>query len=316
MKIVFLGTPEIAVPSLEFFIKKEDIEVLAVVTQPDKPAGRGHKLVAPPVKVLAEKFGIKVYQPKSIRKDTELISILKELKPDFFITVAFGQILSQEVLDIPKIGTINMHASLLPKYRGANPIQWPIINGDKVTGITTMLTDIGVDTGDILIKKEIEITEDMDATELYEIISKAGPQILYDSMIGLVNKTVTPVPQNHEEATHARKIKKEDGRINWQNSAVKIHNQVRGMKPFPGTYTYFKDDLIKILDTAVEPTKDKEIVKSDNYGEILDRIDNNIRVQTGEDILIVKLLQPTCKKPVGAGCWCNGARIQKGDKFI
>jgi methionyl-tRNA formyltransferase len=369
MKLVFLGTPEIAVPSLEFFINKEDIEVLAVVTQPDKPAGRGHKLTAPPVKVIAEQFGIKVYQPIFIRKDLELISILKELKPDFFITVAFGQILSQEILDIPKIGTINMHASLLPKYRGANPIQWAIINGDKVTGITTMLTDIGVDTGPMLLKKEIEITENMNAVELAEIISKTGPQLLYDSMTGLVNKTVIPIPQNHEEATHAPKLKKEDGKINWQDSALNIHNKVRGMKPFPGTYTFYKDDQIKILETAIEtrmqkksifsaslqiqlrpgPPLDqgcawtspfqgrerknpkfcknlnfsvpsipnnKENIEKGEIGEILGIIDNNIRVLTGNGILLVKKLQPLCKKPVEGGCWCNGVRIQKRDKFI
>jgi len=314
MKIIFLGTPEIAVPSLEFLINKEDIDIAAVITQPDRPAGRGHKLTPPPVKVLAERYGIKIYQPVSIRKDVELINLLKELKPDYFITVAFGQILSQEVLDIPKFGTINLHASLLPKYRGANPIQWAIINGEKVTGITTMLTDIGVDTGAMLIKKEIKIPENVTAPELSKIISQTGAQMLYESMIGFANKTITPVSQNNEEATHAPKLKKDDGRINWQDSAINIHNKVRGMKPFPGTYTFFGQDQVKILETEIQ--NNKENIENKNYGEILGIINNGIEVLTGKGTLIIKKLQPACKKPVCADCWCNGARIQKGDRFI
>jgi methionyl-tRNA formyltransferase len=313
MRIIFLGTPEIAVPSLNFFINKDDIEVLAVVTQPDRPSGRGHKLTASPVKVLAEEHGIKVYQPKSIKNDKDLIAVLKELKPDFFITAAFGQILSQEILDIPKHGTVNMHASLLPKYRGANPIQWAIINGEKVTGITTMLTDIGVDTGDMLLKKEIEITDTMTSIDLAEIISKEAPAILYETLIGLVNGTITPIPQNHNEATHAPKLSKCDGKINWNEPCEVIHNKVRGMKPFPGSFTCFKDDIVKIIETAPD-TEDNKI-KMNNIGEILGIINNGIRVTTGEGIIIVKKLQPTCKKPVDAGCWCNGIRIQQGDKF-
>jgi len=314
MKVVFLGTPEIAVPALEFFINKEDIEILAVITQPDKPAGRGQKLTAPPVKVLAEKHEIKVYQPISIKKDLDLIRTLKELKPDFFITIAFGQILSQEVLNIPRLGTINMHASLLPKYRGANPIQWVIINGDKVTGITTMLTDIGVDTGAILLKKEIEITENMDAVELAGIIAKTGPQLLYDTIIGLVNKTVTPIPQNNVEATHAPKLRKEDGKINWNESTQAIHNKVRGMIPWPSCYTSFKDAPIKILKTEILNNKEK--MNTQSIGEITGIINNGIGVITGNGTVIVKTLQPSGKKAMDAAIWYNGARIQKGDKFI
>ncbi|MDD3014668.1 MAG: methionyl-tRNA formyltransferase [Candidatus Gastranaerophilales bacterium] len=313
MKIVFLGTPEIAVPSLEFFINKEDIELSAVVTQPDKPAGRGQKLTSPPVKILAEKQGIKVYQPDSIRKDQDLINILKELKPDLFITIAFGQILSQEILDIPKLGTVNMHASLLPKYRGANPIQQAIINGDKVTGITTMLTDIGIDTGAILLKKEINITENMDAIELAEVISKEAGPLLYKTIIGLKNKTITPVPQNHQESTHAPKLKKEDGKINWNVSAHTIHNKVRGMLPWPSCYTTFKDAPVKILKTEI--LKNKENMNMQGIGEIIGIINNGIGVITGNGIIIVKTLQPSGKKAMDATIWYHGARIQKDDKF-
>jgi len=313
MKIVFLGTPEIAVPALEYFINKKDIEVLAVVTQPDRPSGRGQKLTAPPVKLLAEKHEIKVYQPKSIRKDHELIKILKDLNPDVFITIAFGQILSQEILDIPKLGTINMHASLLPKYRGANPIQCAIIKGDKVTGITTMLTDIGIDTGAILLKKEIEIPENMDSVELAEIIANVCPDLLYETIIGLANKTIIPVPQNNAEATHAPKLKKEDGKINWNESAQTIHNKVRGMLPWPSCYTSFKDTPIKIL--KAEIINNKEKINNQSIGEIIGIIENGIGVITGNGIILVKTIQPAGKKAMDAAVWYNGARVKQGDKF-
>ena len=313
MKIVFLGTPDIAVPSLEFFINKEDIEVLRVVTQPDRPAGRGMKLQPSPVKKLAESHNIKVYQPKLIRKDEELIGTLKELKPDAFIMVAFGQILSKEILDIPGIGTINLHSSLLPKYRGPNPIQWAIINGEKVTGITTMLSDVGVDTGPMLLRKEIEITKNMNAIELSQKIAYEGPIMLYDSLIGLDNKSLIPVPQPEEGVSYAPKLTKEDGKIDWSKSSLAIHNQVCGMKPFPSTYTFFKDDMIKIIKTELT---DNEIIPDFNgNGQIIDIIKNGFRVATGDGEIIVRELQPTCKKPVCAGSRCNGARIQPGDRF-
>ena len=313
MKIVFLGTPAIAVPSLEFFINKEDIELLAVITQPDRPSGRGMKLQPSPVKQLAEQHNIKVYQPKLIRKDEKLIKLLKELKPDAFIMVAFGQILSQEILDIPRIGTINLHSSLLPKYRGPNPIQWAIINGEKTTGITTMLSDAGVDTGPMLLKEEIPITNDMDTIELCNQIANKGPIMLYESLIGLNNNTLTPAPQPEEGVSYAPKLTKEDGKIDWSRTSQEIHNQVRGMKPFPSTYTFFKDDLIKIIKT--ELSENKVIPDFNGSGQVLDILKNGFRVATGDGEIIIRELQPTCKKPVCAGSWCNGARIQPGDRF-
>ncbi|EKE04553.1 MAG: hypothetical protein ACD_20C00051G0019 [uncultured bacterium] len=314
MKIVYLGTPEIAVPSLEYFIKRDDVEVLAVITQPDRPAGRGHKVIPPPVKIMAETNAIPVFQPRLIRKDEELINRLRQLKPDAFIMVAFGQILSKELLDIPRLGTINLHSSLLPKYRGANPIQWAIINGDKVTGITTMMSDVGVDTGPMLLKKEIEIPENMDACELSDIMAHIGPQMLYESMIRLDNGTVTPIPQNDAEATYASKLNKEDGKINWDESAEIIHNKVRGMKPWPATTTNFKECMIKIIETELEKDN-KEKVNTENFGLIVGIIDSGIKVITGDGAIIIKKLQPAGKKVIDASCWYNGARVQKGDRF-
>lgn len=313
MKIIFLGTPKIAVPSLEYFSKKEDIEILAVITQPDKPAGRGYKLIPSPVKIAAEANNIKIYQPKSIKKDENLINILRELKPDAFITVAFGQILSKELLDIPKFGTINMHASLLPKYRGPNPIQWAIINGDKVTGITTMLSDTGIDTGPMLLKKEIKISENMDTFELTEIIANIGPEMLYESIKKLANRTITPIPQDNANATYAPKLQKEEGCIKWDASAKSIHNKVRGMKPWPVAYTYLNETVIKIIETALPD--DKKAVYINNPGEIIGIIDNGVGVITGDELIIIKKLQPAGKKVMDAVSWYNGARISKSLKF-
>ena len=311
MKIIFLGTPQIAVPSLKYLIKKPDIEIKAVITQPDKPCGRGKCISASPVKQAALVNNIPIYQPVSIRKDAELIQTLKELEPDFFITFAFGQILSQEVLDIPKFGTINLHASLLPKYRGANPIQAPIINGDKFTGITTMLTEIGIDTGDIVLQKVIEITENMTSVELTEIISELSPELIYESIVGLYNRKIKPVPQKDEDATHAPKVTKDDGIIDWSKSSIQIHNKVRGLKPWPSTYTYINGTCIKITETRLC----SEEIKSENFGEIIGKTGNGINVITGERIIMVTKVQPACKKEMDALSWYNGSRIPKNVKF-
>lgn len=311
MKIIFLGTPQIAVPSLEYLIQKPDIEIKAVITQPDKPAGRGKNLAASPIKQIALENNISIYQPTSIRKEAELTKTLKELKPDFFITFAFGQILSQEVLDIPKFGTINLHASLLPKYRGANPIQAPIINGDKFTGITTMLTEIGIDTGDIVLQKVIEITENMTSVELTEIISKLSPELIYESILGLYNGKIKPIPQKDVEATHAPKVTKDDGIIDWSESAVQIHNKVRGLKPWPACFTYINGACIKITETRLCSEK----INSENFGEIIGKTGNGINVITNDGIITIAKVQPACKKEMDALSWYNGARIEKGACF-
>jgi len=316
MKIIFLGTPEIAVPSLSYLIQKEDIEILAVVSQPNKPVGRGLKLCTTAICTEAICFDIPVFQPQSIRKDPELIKKLKDLQPDFFITFAFGQILSQEVLDIPKYGTINLHASLLPKYRGANPIQAPIVNGDKFTGITTMLTEIGVDTGAIVLQKEIEITENMTTPELTEIISKLSPKLLYESLKGLYEEKIVPVAQNNNEVTHAPKVSKEDGMINWEDSTENIHNKVRAFKPWPSTFTYINGCCIKITETKINASLNiEENIKKNSYGEITGKINNGIGVVTGNGIITVTKVQPAGKKEMDALSWFNGARLPKESKF-
>lgn len=312
MKIIFLGTPQIAVPSLEYLIQKEDIEVLAVISQPDKPAGRGQKICTTPVCCAAREYDIPVYQPVSIRKDTELIEKLKNLQPDFFVTFAFGQILSQEVIDIPKNGCVNLHASLLPKYRGANPIQAPILNGDKKTGITTMMTELALDSGPIVKQQEIEITENMTSLDLIQVIANESPEFIYESIKGLYEGVIIPTPQNEDEVTFAPKVKKEDGHIDWSEPAEMIHNKVRGLKPWPGAFTYIHGACIKITETRLNSEKS---IENGFFGEIIGKINNGIGVVTGEGILVITKLQPACKPQQEALSWYNGARIQKGEGF-
>lgn len=249
MKIVFMGTPEFAVPSLDMLVK-EGYEVAAVVTQPDKPKGRGQKEAAPPVKEYAIKHGIRVLQPDKVRTP-EFIAELADIGPDLLVTAAYGKILPQGVLDIPPKGCINVHGSLLPKYRGAAPIHWAIINGEPVTGITTMYTDIGMDTGDMLVKSEIEITEDMTVGELHDRMAVLGAEVLRETLSRLENGKLDRIPQSNEEATYAPMVQKETGRIDWSGTSRKIHNLVRGTNPWPGAYTFYKGERMRVWKTAV-----------------------------------------------------------------
>lgn len=244
-----MGTPEFAVPTLDMLVA-EGYDVAAVVTQPDKPKGRGRKLAAPPVKEYALKKGIEVLQPSKI-KTAEFEKQLRELAPDLLVTAAYGKILSKELLDIPSLGCINVHASLLPKYRGAAPINWSIINGEKLTGITTMFTDIGMDTGDILLKKQVEITDEMTAGELHDILSALGPDVLKDTLERLCNGTLQRIPQSSDDATYAPMMDKSVGRIDWNKPAWEIHNLVRGANPWPGAYTFYKDERMKVWKTRI-----------------------------------------------------------------
>ena len=251
INIVFFGTPAIALKSLEHLSNSEKINVLAVVTQPDKPAGRGHKMSMSVLKQFAIEHNLPVFQPKSIRKEPEIQEELKKLKPDFFVTFAFGQILSQEVLDIPKYETINLHASLLPRYRGANPIQRAIINGDKETGICTMITELGLDCGDVCMREKIEIPDNMTCVDLFERISVDSPALLEKTLIGLVDKTISPEKQCETGVCMANKLIKEETLIDWSKSAQDIHNLVRGIYKMPSAYFIYNGKVVKVLETRV-----------------------------------------------------------------
>ena len=301
ISIVFFGTPDIGLNSLEHFYNSEEFEVLAVVTQPDKPSGRGHKLTPSPIKQFAAEHNIKVFQPKSIRKEPEIIEALRELKPDFFVTFAFGQILSQEVLDIPKYETINLHVSLLPKYRGANPIQRAIINGDKETGICTMITELGLDCGDICMKYPIEITPNMNCVELFELCASNSPELLEKTLIGIKDRTLKPTPQCEDGVCFADKLKKEECKIDWNKSAQDIHNLVRGVYKCPGAFFEYNNRIIKVMETEpIEETAKGAI------GTFVNVSKQGIDVQTGKGLLRLIKIKPEGKGEMFARDWANG----------
>lgn len=315
IKVVFFATPKIALKSLDYLVKSDKIDVLAIVTQPDKPTGRGHKILPPPVKEYALENNIPVFQPSSIKKDFEIQSELKKLEPDFFITFAFGQILSKEVLSVPKYATINLHASLLPLYRGANPIQQAIINGDKKTGICTMVTEEGLDCGAICLMDEIEITENMNYEELFELIAQKAPQLIEVTLLNIQNGSLKPIEQHHEKATYANKIKKEDTQIDWTKTAREIHNLVRGLYKSPSTHCFFRGKLVKILETRV---LDEEIPAGfvGEVGEILKISKEGIEVSTTQGILLIVKVKPEGKGEMFAKDWSNGLKLSIGEGFL
>ena len=301
INIVFFATPYIALKSLEYLYNSSEINVLAVVTKPDKPAGRGHKISMSPVKQFALEKNLPVFQPKSIRKEPDIINELKKLNPDFFVTFAFGQILSQEVLDIPKYATINLHASLLPKYRGANPIQRAIINGDKETGICTMITELGLDCGDVCLKDMISIPDDMTCEDLAQIISDKSPLLIENTLKGLVNNSITPCRQSEEGICFANKLTKEETLIDWAKPAVKIHNLVRGIYKSPSAYFVFKGKIVKVLETKV-------IEKALKCGELVNSKDGVI-VGCGSNSLILLKVKPEGKAEMPTKDWANGQHL-------
>ena len=305
INIVFFGTPDIGLPSLEHFYNSDKFNVQAVVTQPDKPSGRGHKLTPSPIKKFALEHDIKIFQPKSIRKEPEIIEALKELKPDFFVTFAFGQILSQEVMDITKYETINLHVSLLPKYRGANPIQREIIKEKKKTGICTMITELGLDCGDICMKYPIEITKNMNCVELFELCASNSPELLEKTLIGIKDGTLKPTPQCEDGVCFADKLKKEECKIDWTKSADEIHNLVRGVYKCPGAFFEYNGKIIKVLETEpIETTNDNGV----QIGEFANFSKQGIDVKTGNGYLRLIKIKPEGKGEMLARDWANGIK--------
>lgn len=303
INIVFFGTPAIALKSLEYLYNSDKINVLAVVTQPDKPAGRGHKIQMSVIKQFALEHNLPVFQPKSIRKESEIQEELKKLNPDFFVTFAFGQILSQDVLDIPKYETINLHASLLPRYRGANPIQRAIINGDKETGICTMITELGLDCGDVCMREKIEIPNDMTCVDLFEKISDISPALLEKTLVGLVEKTIIPEKQCETGVCMANKLTKEETKIDWTKPAEEIHNLVRGIYKFPSAYFMHNDKVVKVLETRV-------IEDNGACGEFVKVTKEGIEVGCGKDCLLLIKIKPEGKGEMFAKDWANGLHIK------
>jgi len=314
-----MGTPDFAVPSLEALVNN-GYDVAGVVTQPDKPVGRKQScLKAPPVKETAQKLGIKtILQPEKVRTD-EFANTINALEPDLIITAAYGRILPKTVLDIPKLGCINVHGSLLPKYRGAAPIQWALINGEKVTGITTIFMDEGMDTGDILLMRETEIPPDMNCGELFDILKELGAKTLIETLVQLENGTLKRTPQDHSKAVYAPMITKEMGHIDWGKSAVEIHNLIRGTNPWPGAYTYYKGTRLKIWKSTVldycpvgSPEAGLiELSEKSRPGTILRIFKENLIVATGGGCLRVNTVQFENCRRMGV-CEC-GHNMDEGE---
>lgn len=304
MKVIFMGTPDFAVPTLEALIEKH--EVLAVVTQPDKPKGRGKKMVFPVIKEKALEYNITVYQPQKV-KTPEFVEILKEYQPDIMVVVAFGQILSEEILNIPKYGCINVHGSILPQYRGAAPIQWSIINGEEFGGVTTMYMAKGLDSGDMILKAKEKIKPDDTYGSLYDRLSVIGADLLIKTLDLIENGEVKRIPQNDDEATFAPMIKPELEHINWNGKNTDIVNLIKGLNPQPVAYTMLNDEKLKIWFA--------ETIDGDYNGEpgtIVDVRKRDFVVMTAEGAVAVKEVQAQGGKKMSADAYMRGHAIEKG----
>lgn len=312
-KIVFMGTPEFAIPTLQSLLNN-NFNVIAVVTQPDKKKGRGKVMSPSPIKELALKNNIEVLQPASLKKtasdynDYEKILIrLTDIAPDIIVVVAYGKILPKTILDIPSLGCINVHASILPYYRGAAPINWAIINGESEAGVTTMLMDIGMDTGDMLLTKKIPITDDDTTLTLGTKLSKLGGELIVETINKLDD--ITPVKQKDEDATYAPLMTKSDGEVNWARSSKEIDCFIRGMNPWPGAYGNVREKKYKII----EATPSDETTSATD-GEIIS-LDGTIDVASGGTVLKITTIQAEGKKPMESKVFINGNKLKVGDKF-
>ena len=301
MNIVFMGTPDFAVGCLEVAVKEHN--VLAVFTQPDKPKGRGYELTPPPVKVKALEYGIPVFQPKSMR-DGEALEILKDFPADVFVVVAYGKILPKEILDLPKIGCINVHASLLPRHRGASPIQWSIVSGDTQTGVTTMYMDEGMDTGDMILSKKIDIPEEETADTLHDKLAILGAECLSETLKDIENGKYMRIPQPSENITYAPIIKKEMAQIDFNETAHSINCKIRGFNSWPCAYFWLDNKRIKVYKARVSSLCGKA-------GEVL-KSDNNLIIGCGDKSLELLEVQLEGKKRMSASDMLRGKQIELG----
>lgn len=302
MKIVFMGTPDFAVPSLKALLDSGET-VTGVFTQPDKPKGRGHRLQPPPVKMAAEEYGIPIFQPVSLRKD-ETLEELKALEPELIVVVAYGKILPRAVLELPRFGCINVHGSLLPKYRGAAPIQWTVLNGDPVGGVTTMFMADGIDTGDMLLKAETPVGENETASELYERLSYMGAELLMKTLSALKDGTLHPEPQDEAVATHAPMLTKEMGRLDFTKPSVELHHLICGLSGWPCAYTEIDGKRLKVYRSRLCEAAGKP-------GEILDS--KRFVVGCGSGALELLEVQYEGSKRMPGDAFLRGRRLAAGD---
>ncbi len=320
MRIVFMGTPDFAVPTLEALLAAGH-EIALVVTQPDRPKGRHGTPAASPVKEAACAHGIAVYQPTRIR-DPECVEYIKQHDADIIVVAAYGQILPEEILTAPRYGCVNVHASLLPKYRGAAPIQWAVINGEKVTGVTTMRMDAGLDTGDIIFAEEVTLDSDETGGSLFEKLSEVGARLCVKTLAAIADGSATYTPQDPAQATKTKTIKKEMGRLDWTKPAVELERLIRGLDPWPGTYTKWNGKTLKIHKAAVRENggtvasdEDDPTAGTDKSqpGTVVGVTRDSIAVQTGDGLLVLKEVQPEGKKSMSCDAFLRGYSIKTGD---
>jgi methionyl-tRNA formyltransferase len=314
MRIVFCGTPEFAVPSLRALLANPEFAVEAVITQPDRPRGRGQHVSPSPVKEEAAQVGVRIYQPASMKSD-EARDFIAEIKPDTVVIIAYGQIIPRRLLDIPRLGWMNLHGSLLPKYRGAAPIAWAIVNGEPKTGLTTMRLDPGLDTGPILMQREIEIGSDDTAPELAKRMAELGAPLVADSLIKLNRGEITPNPQDSTQASFAPILTKEHGRIDWSLTSGEIYNRIRGLAPWPGAYSTFRGRLCHIWGRPSAPAAAGDAAGTWEPGSLI--VSNAvIEVVCGKGTrLQLEAVQLEGRKRISAPEFVNGARLASGEHF-
>ncbi|MGA8223650.1 MAG: methionyl-tRNA formyltransferase [Candidatus Acidiferrales bacterium] len=310
LRIVFCGTPAFALPSLRLLLAQPDFKVEGVITQPDRPRGRGQQTASSPVKDAAIAAGVAVYQPERIKSESAQ-DYFKRVEPDVVVIIAYGQIIPARLIEIPRLGWINLHASLLPKYRGAAPINWAIVNGESRTGVTTMRIDAGLDTGPMLLTREISIGADETAPELAARLAEAGAPLIVETLRKLERGEITPTPQDNSKATHAPPLKKEDGRIDWNLNAAKIYNRIRGLQPWPGAFTTFRGKTCQIWGEPLKP-----VAAGGAPGIILPTKEDGLLVICGGPSgFRVDHAQLEGRKRVTGLEFANGAHIVPGERF-
>ena len=322
MRVIFMGTPDFAVPVLKGLVDSEEHEVTAVITQPDKARGRSGKLVFTPVKEAAVEAEIPVFTPIRV-KEPEFVEQLKKIPCDVIVVVAFGQLLSKEILDYPEFGCINVHASLLPRWRGAAPMQWAILSGDEKTGLTTMQMDVGLDTGDMLLTKEVAISPEETGESLHDRLAALGSGLLLDTLKGIHEGTISPIPQNEEESTYASMLTKEMGKINWEEPAETIERYIRGLNSWPSAFTGFRTKTLKVWraevlqeEEAAGMKKDRELSgekETSTPGMVVKVEKNSFVVKTGNGYLRLLEVQLEGKKRMDAGSFLRGVSVEKGE---
>ena len=317
MRIIFCGTPQFSVPTLKHLLAQPDFEIAAVITQPDRPRGRGQEVSISPVKETALAAGIPVHQPEKIRAP-EVQTLLQDLAPDVIVIIAYGQIIPARLLPIPKLGWINLHASLLPKYRGAAPINWAIVNGETKTGVTSMRIDAGMDTGEILLQKEMEIGPAETAPELAARMSELGAPLMVETLRGVAAGSIVPRPQNHEQASLAPLLKKQDGLIDWSRTAQEIFHRIRGFAPWPGAYSTFRGQNCHIWGEPVSNglgDRSSHAVSSAVPGSLLAQGSELLILCGGTTYLRLHAVKLEGRKRVTASEFLNGAHLLPGEHF-